>query len=590
MSTGPETAPVFISYSRRDYYFAESLALHLLKEGVPAWLDVKDLNPGVFWSRDLFAALDSACCVVLVVSHDSLKSPNVQQEIARATEQKKRILIARFRGARLPENLCQCEVIDFRGSFSGGLRRLKELLEKPPSAPARSAAGRPLPKAPLWVLTIVLFLTVPTIAYVFLGDWGNHSQLVNASYMLLFGSAVAWFMSYSFVQRKMGMTRLAINLICLGIIFSIPLILVLRGGPSLAHPANPLVLNAEKHFAGMAALAIIPLLGLALLVLFGPYDLLRWTPTGKAWNWYRKRCAVRLFASQGNTTAIPPQPFRLLYDVEDRSAAQHIQTFLEKANWKPSADIASATPLLLLTNRTRLSWLMQQQPSLAEKVATIVMTTICLPSEAGWLWSHEWIDMRQWTLQHLQCKEVLPQVPEAVTVPSFPGVVRLANHLLCAMAGLVFVLFATANPSMMADTPNPNPSVLQELSAIAIFIMVALPFETGRRLLRRTLSARGFVMGGALSWIAAVVVAAAAWIQGIPAPPVLRFIPVTLFLLAFPLAILRLRQPLTFWFPTSPMKFKESKGTLAVKRIWRTLLWSFLYAGLWMVVLGAIKN
>ena len=50
--------PVFISYSRRDYYFAESLALHLLKDGIPAWLDVKDLNPGVFWERDLFAALE----------------------------------------------------------------------------------------------------------------------------------------------------------------------------------------------------------------------------------------------------------------------------------------------------------------------------------------------------------------------------------------------------------------------------------------------------------------------------------------------------------------------------------------------------
>src|SRR5579862_8482101 len=170
-------APVFISYSRRDYYFAESLALHLLKEGVPAWLDVKNLNPGVFWERDLFAALDSACCVVLVVSRDSLKSPNVQQEITRATAQKKRIIIARFRGARLPENLCQCEVVDFRGSFAGALKRLKEALSKEGSTAAAAAARHPFPKAPLWVLAVVLFLTVPTIAYVFMADWGNHSQL-----------------------------------------------------------------------------------------------------------------------------------------------------------------------------------------------------------------------------------------------------------------------------------------------------------------------------------------------------------------------------------------------------------------------------
>jgi hypothetical protein len=50
-------APLFISYSRKDYYFAESLAFHLLKRGVPAWLDVKDLSPGGFWERDLQAGM-----------------------------------------------------------------------------------------------------------------------------------------------------------------------------------------------------------------------------------------------------------------------------------------------------------------------------------------------------------------------------------------------------------------------------------------------------------------------------------------------------------------------------------------------------
>ena len=38
----------------------------------------------------------------------------------------------------------------------------------------------------------------------------------------------------------------------------------------------------------VALLAAIPLLGLALIALFRPYDLLRWTPTGKAWRWYRQ--------------------------------------------------------------------------------------------------------------------------------------------------------------------------------------------------------------------------------------------------------------------------------------------------------------
>ena len=99
----------------------ESLALHLLKDGIPAWPHVKDLNPGVFWERDLFAALDKACCVVIIASADSMKSPNVRQEMDRAISQKKRIIIARFRGAKLADELCQCEVVDFRGAFRPAL-------------------------------------------------------------------------------------------------------------------------------------------------------------------------------------------------------------------------------------------------------------------------------------------------------------------------------------------------------------------------------------------------------------------------------------------------------------------------------------
>ena len=44
---------IFISYSRKDYYFAESLALHLKQRGVTVWLDVKDLDPGALWEHDL---------------------------------------------------------------------------------------------------------------------------------------------------------------------------------------------------------------------------------------------------------------------------------------------------------------------------------------------------------------------------------------------------------------------------------------------------------------------------------------------------------------------------------------------------------
>ena len=66
--------PFFISYSRKDYYFAESLAVALIQQGVTVWLDVKDLEPGALREHGLEGALDRASGVVLVVSPESMRT------------------------------------------------------------------------------------------------------------------------------------------------------------------------------------------------------------------------------------------------------------------------------------------------------------------------------------------------------------------------------------------------------------------------------------------------------------------------------------------------------------------------------------
>jgi hypothetical protein len=52
------TGQIFISYSRQDYYLAESLSLQLASRGVSAWMDVLELQPGADWERSLFDAID----------------------------------------------------------------------------------------------------------------------------------------------------------------------------------------------------------------------------------------------------------------------------------------------------------------------------------------------------------------------------------------------------------------------------------------------------------------------------------------------------------------------------------------------------
>jgi hypothetical protein len=43
----------FLSYSRQQYYFVESLALALQNKGVPLWFDVQQLEPGSDWKADI---------------------------------------------------------------------------------------------------------------------------------------------------------------------------------------------------------------------------------------------------------------------------------------------------------------------------------------------------------------------------------------------------------------------------------------------------------------------------------------------------------------------------------------------------------
>ena len=63
----------FISYSRRQLYFAESLALHLYlqKEGINVWFDLQQLQAGTVWSESLKKGVGEASLLVLVVSQAS---------------------------------------------------------------------------------------------------------------------------------------------------------------------------------------------------------------------------------------------------------------------------------------------------------------------------------------------------------------------------------------------------------------------------------------------------------------------------------------------------------------------------------------
>ena len=66
---------VFISYASDTKPLAEELTQVLLKEGIHAWVDFKDLKPGQQWKAELENAIDAAQSFLILVGSESRGTP-----------------------------------------------------------------------------------------------------------------------------------------------------------------------------------------------------------------------------------------------------------------------------------------------------------------------------------------------------------------------------------------------------------------------------------------------------------------------------------------------------------------------------------
>lgn len=118
------TTSLFISYSRREAPFVDSLSAALADNDVNYWVDYQSLIPGEPWLEQILAGIRSSDIFLLVVSKASIESKNVENEYQHAFEHKKRIVLVLFETVPLPTSLQSCEWIDFRGSFTKTVKQL----------------------------------------------------------------------------------------------------------------------------------------------------------------------------------------------------------------------------------------------------------------------------------------------------------------------------------------------------------------------------------------------------------------------------------------------------------------------------------
>jgi tetratricopeptide (TPR) repeat protein len=83
---------VFISYSRKDKTFAQSLKQHLEDHGLGVWVDVDGLYAGEEFWPEVAKAIDAAAAFIFVISPTSAASRNCHQEAEWAARGGKRIV------------------------------------------------------------------------------------------------------------------------------------------------------------------------------------------------------------------------------------------------------------------------------------------------------------------------------------------------------------------------------------------------------------------------------------------------------------------------------------------------------------------
>ncbi len=123
---------VFISYSRKDELLARRLATALSDQGFEVWIDVEDIPAGMKWSRAIQQGLDSADAMVVLISPDSMASTNVEDEWQYFLDQRKPVIPALVREAKVHFQLSRIQYIDFlhQPAETGFAQLVDELMRK----------------------------------------------------------------------------------------------------------------------------------------------------------------------------------------------------------------------------------------------------------------------------------------------------------------------------------------------------------------------------------------------------------------------------------------------------------------------------
>jgi hypothetical protein len=505
---------VFISYSRRQLYFAESIALHLEKAGLEVWFDLQQLHAGVEWSSTLSQGYENCDRLVLVVSQASLASKYVRDEWEAALRKGREVILAAMEEVEIPEELKGKPTFDFRETFDTAMAQLTAYLQG--TGPARYD---PIPRSAGFLPRLPYDIRIILLSYILSGFWSILTTWLAVralndffgsrvgTYTALGGTIVGLLLISSLRNFRKRSPAITDEIMQQGVksLLAIQFVIVLLSiGMIVFH------WNKGLGLADLVYLAAILSTGFTVYVAYRPKsaDWLRWFPAGSASQALRHQFHRPLLGE------LPPEKieflgravnYSLTFERADLPLAEFIVGYISGVGNHLTGVDEAEKHLFLITNRTSRATLEEFYRQHADNAIYLLGSSVDRVDTLTQAYKTQLIDIRvndpndlivlgkslgdleSWrryaaleaTPKSLEANEVPAGVKTYIGLGGLQSVVFLALAFSGGILGLIFILFSIAMYVIVAITSSRKLSFVPALILYLICPVFAIFYHFG---------------------------------------------------------------------------------------------------------------
>ncbi|MFK7774412.1 MAG: toll/interleukin-1 receptor domain-containing protein [Saprospiraceae bacterium] len=472
-STHPIT---FISYSRRQLYFAESLVLHLQKENHNIWFDLQQLHAGSVWSDQLKDGVKKAKTLILIVSKASLASEYVEVEWKGVAAEGGQLVLAIFESVELPEELFGLPTFDFRTDFDENISALSSYLkgegepqfDKISSYNPFSWFGRKsssILKIMMAQFGIPILLILIFVLYEGFNSSPEIDTVFRDRFMVLAGLSLLMSFGYAipFLRHKLSYKKIKRSVLY-SILLLLPFFFIIVNSVESDDIPRAIFFSMPGIFLSILVFNLY----VYLIVLRKSMSFLRWMQPEDSLQKLRRRVHQPLIPkevfdidmeSNANANANAKSVlYSIHHDAADKPLAKWITKYFKKVGHQKVAITKDPEHhIAILSNRSSIAWVNKITQSYAGKLIFVVVSTIEFSDSLKDTGRYQWVDAREMEKRDIiglakslgdkaawKREAALETTPDKIDTLKMPSGIKLFRSLL-VIFGIYVLIFGVGN-------------------------------------------------------------------------------------------------------------------------------------------------